>query len=139
MNELINTILINQEININDAIKRESEYLKTLLIIKQNNLMNNQINNNNMNFNPFMFQSNPLMIVPPIYQMNNHPINIGNSRLEQNNTSNNCDSNIVFINVIFSHLYGIKTTIVCKPDEKIWEMVKKYREKSNDYEKIIFS
>ena len=71
VNQLINTILVNQEINIFDEIKKESEDLKSLLIIKQNNLMNQNNINNNMNFNPFNFQQSPLMAMPPIYQMNN--------------------------------------------------------------------
>ena len=48
VNKLINTISINEEININVEIKKESEYLNSLLIIKQNNLLN-QININNTN------------------------------------------------------------------------------------------
>ena len=58
INNLINTQLIDNEISINNDIKTESECLKSLLNIKQTNLMNqmNQINqNNNFNANPFMF------------------------------------------------------------------------------------
>ena len=43
VNKLINTQLINEEISINNEIKKESEFLNSLLNIKQNNLMN-QIN-----------------------------------------------------------------------------------------------
>jgi len=137
VNKLINTISINEEININVEIKKESEYLNSLLIIKQNNLLN-QINiNNNMNFNPFMFQPNPMMNLVQNNQMDNNFFNMGNSQFELNSNANNLDSDnknkISFINIIFSHATGMKTTVVCKSDEKVSEMIKKYREKSNDY------
>ena len=139
VNKLINTISIYEEININVEIKKESEYLNSLLIIKQNNLVN-QINiNNNMNFNPFMFQPNPMMNLVQNNQMDNNFFNMGNSQFELNSNANNLDSEnknkISFINVIFSHARGMNTTVVCKSDEKVSEMIKKYREKSNDYNK----
>ena len=43
INNLINTQLINEEIYINNEIKKESECLISLLNVKQNTL-NNQIN-----------------------------------------------------------------------------------------------
>ena len=122
MNQLINTILVYQEININDEIKKISENLKSLLIIKQNNLINQNNINNNINFNPFNFQQNPLMTVPQIYQANNNPIN-------QINVPNENQ----FFNIIFNHAFGTKTTLVCKPEEKVSEMIRRYREKTNDY------
>ena len=122
VNQLINTILVNQEINIIDEIKKESEDLKSLLIIKQNNLMNQNNINNNMNFNPFNFQQNPLMTVPPIYQMNNNPI-------DQINIPNQDK----FFNVYFQQVTGAKTVLVCKEQEKVSEMIRRYREKTNDY------
>ena len=122
VNQLINTILVNQEINIIDEIKKESEDLKSLLIIKQNNLMNQNNINNNMNFNPFNFQQNPLMTVPPIYQMNNNPI-------DQINIPNQDK----FFNVFFQHVSGARTVLVCKEQEKVSEMIRRYWEKTNDY------
>ena len=121
VNQLINTILVYQEININDEIKKESENLKSLLIIKQNNLINQNNINNNINFNLFNFQQNPLMTVPQIYQANNNPIN-------QINVSNENK----FFNIFFNHARGTKTTVVCKAEEKVSEMIRRYREKSND-------
>jgi rubrerythrin len=56
INNLINTKLINQEIYINNEIKKESEFLNSLLNIKQNILINPL--NNNINYNPFIIQSN---------------------------------------------------------------------------------
>ena len=121
MNQLINTILVYQEININDEIKKISENLKSLLIIKQNNLINQNNINNNMNFNPFNFQPNPLITVPQIYQANNNPINQINVPNENK-----------FFNIFVNHEFGAKTTVVCKPEEKVSEMIRRYREKSND-------
>ena len=57
--------LIDDEISINNEIKTESECLKSLLFIK-----NQQINsNNNLNFKPLIVQQN-LQINPPLINMN---------------------------------------------------------------------
>ena len=57
-NKLINTFDINQEILINNELKKESEFLLSLLNIKQNEMMNQMAINNNMNFiNPMMNQN----------------------------------------------------------------------------------
>ena len=48
VNKIINTQIINEEISINNEIKKESECLNSLLNIKQNYLMN-QFNQNNFN------------------------------------------------------------------------------------------
>ena len=63
-NELINTFDLNQEILISNDIKKEADFLLSLLNIKQS-AMNNQMSiNNNMNlFNPMMnpnFNNNQL-------------------------------------------------------------------------------
>ena len=53
INNLINTQLINQEIYINNEIKKESELLVSFLIEKQKYVISqNSINNNNIN--PFL-------------------------------------------------------------------------------------
>ena len=54
-NKLINTYEINQEISINNEIKKETEFLLSLLNIKNSAMMNQMGMNNNMNFfNPMM-------------------------------------------------------------------------------------
>ena len=118
VNQLISTILVYQEININEEIKKESENLKLLLIIKSNNLINQNNINNNMNFNPFNW-----MTVPKIYQMNNNPIG-------QFNIPNDDKC----LNVFFEHPYIEKMHLTSKPDEKVSELIKRYREKANDYD-----
>ena len=64
INNLINTQLINEEIFINNEIKKESECLISLLNVKQKELLNQM--NNNINLNPFMFQPNNMMNITPI-------------------------------------------------------------------------
>ena len=48
-NKLINTYEINQEISINNEIKKETEFLLSLLNIKNSTMMN-RMAMNNMNF-----------------------------------------------------------------------------------------
>ena len=131
INNLINTQLINEEISINNEIKKESECLISLLNIKQNTLMN-QINmNNNMNFNPFMIQPN-LMI--PNFQ----PINMNQMQQQMimnnfNNIQNNNYDNNFFLNLTFIDDSGKETIVQTNPNEKVSEIIEKYKKKANDY------
>ena len=127
INNLINTQLIDDEISINNEIKTESKCLKSILNIKQNNLMNQQINlNNNFNVNPFIAQPN-LQMNQPIINMN--PI-----------ISNDINSfpNEEIINVKFEHASGNLLNIRINPNEKISELIKRYREKSKDFNNNMF-
>ena len=132
INNLINTQLLNEEVSINNEIKKESECLISLLNIKQNTLMN-QINiNNNMNFNPFMIQPNLMMAnIQPINmnQMQQQIIMNNFNNMETNNELNNC-----FLNIKFSNVSGNKTLVLSKPNEKVSEVIEKYRKKANDYD-----
>ena len=124
INSLINTQLIDNEISINNDIKTESECLKSLLNIKQTNLMNqmNQINqNNNFNANPFMLQPNlfinsPIMNINPMIQNDNNPK----------------------INIRFRHCSGFNTIITFEQNAKISDLIKEYRKRTNDFEENIF-
>ena len=124
INNLINTQLIDNEISINNDIKTESECLKSLLNIKQTNLMNqmNQINqNNNFNANPFMLQPNlfinsPIMNINPMIQNDNNPK----------------------INIRFIHSSGLNTIITFEQNAKISDLIKEYRKRTNDFEENIF-
>ena len=138
INRLINTILINDEIFINNEIKKESEYLNSLLITKQNNLIN-QINiNNNINLNPFMFPPNAMMVASPMIPGNNNLNVIEQPQIINDNNINNLDlQKTQKINVVFNRAEG-SINLQCKPDEKISEVIKKYREKTNDYNNNIF-
>ena len=113
INNLINTQNIYEEINFNNEIKKESEFIISLLTIKQNKL-NNQINlmnqGFNMNLNPFNFNANMMAINQP-----------------------NFESNI--ITVIFKQDWIKRPiTVNCSLDEKISNIIEKYRKKSGDYD-----
>ena len=131
---LINNLLINQEIYINNEIKKESEFLNSLLTIKQKSLINPM--NNNINFNPFVFQPN---IMNNGAQININPNQFGHQPIIQNNfnynfeSNNNKEKNIKKINVNFRHISGKETLLICKVNEIISEVIVRYREKSNDY------
>ena len=132
INNLINTQLIDNEISINNDIKTESECLKSLLNIKQTNLMNqmNQINQkNNFNANPFMLQPN-LFINPP----NINPMIQNNFNSFYNNNLNNNPK----INVTFILPSGFKKLIVFEQDTKISEVIKEYRKRTNDFGENFF-
>ena len=134
INNLNNTQLINEEIFINNEIKKESECLISLLNIKYNTLNSQNNINNNINFNPFMFQQNPVMNVQNI---NINPIK-QQIYPEHLNIHGSYNDNNDIINVKFEHMYGKKTVLVCRINEKFSDVVKKYREKANDYENNLF-
>ena len=113
INNLINTQNIYEEINFNNEIKKESDFIFSLLNIKQNKL-NNQINQMyqdfNMNLNPFDF-------------------NVNMMAMNQPNISRN------IINIFFNQMWTNEIyTIECSPDEKIEILIQKYRIKSGDYD-----
>ena len=118
INNLINTQLINEEIFINNEIKKESECLISLLNVKQKELLNQM--NNNINLNPFMFQPNNLMNIPP---MNINQMNIGQPQI-----------NINKLNIMFEREFDSPRIIVIKAhnNETVSNIIKKYQEKSND-------
>ena len=108
INNLINTQLVNEEIFINNEIKKESEFLNSLLNLKQNSLMNQ-----NHNFNDMILQNNLMMN----FQPNIIPINVQEQQINQNNKNgfqNNCGENNRIINVRFIQETGKKFNIICK-------------------------
>jgi len=135
INNLINTQLINEEIYINNEIKKESECLISLLNVKQNTL-NNQINiNNNINPNSFMFQQN-FMENP--FHLNINPLQQQAIDNNLNDNEQNNRDNIRIINIKFVHTLGKETIVQSNLNEKISEIIKKYKEKSNDYQDNFF-
>ena len=128
INNLINTQLVHEEIFINNEIKKESECLNFLLCEKQNNIMNQ-----NNNLNPFMIHPNIMMNVQPA---NILPIQFDQQQIIQNNLNNVENSkydNRKIFNIIFCQESGKKFIINCKPNEKVSDVIKEYREKSNDH------
>ena len=139
VNKLINTQLINEEISINNEIKKESECLNSLFNIKQNNLMN-QINQNN--FNKLMFQQNQMMFPsPPIVPVNMNPFSPQKPKMFLNNNfqnnfenfSNKNNSVNDYYNCVFRLINGKCFVFVCKPSEKVVDVIEKYRERTKDY------
>ena len=110
---------------INNEIKKESEYLSSLLNSKQIRLMNQ--NNNNINSNPFIFQQNIMMNIPQMHL----------NQIEQNNFNpeNNKENNEPTINVRFiqENDHDKIFTIQCNPNEKISDVIEKYRQRADDY------
>ena len=119
INNFISTQLINEEIFINNEIKKESECLISLLNVKQKELLNQM--NNNINLNPFMIQPNNIMNIPP---MNINQMNIGQPQI-----------NINKLNIMFEREFDSPRTIViaAQNNETVSNIIKKYQEKSNDY------
>ena len=88
--------------------------------------MNQQINsNNNLDFSPFMVQPNLQM---------NLLMNNMNQINHNQNFLNPIPKNQNIINVKFVHSSGKISLIHISPDEKILELIKKYREKTQDFE-----
>ena len=134
INNLINTQMINQEIILNNEIKKECEFINSLLNIKQKSLMQNNIQN--INFNQNIPQNNM------IFGMNNPQINMmyfqNLNENEINNPVNNDEITVIFKNTISNK----NCVVYCKYSDKIAKIIEKYREKSNDYEeneKFIFN
>jgi len=108
---LINTKSLKNEREINNQIKKESEYLNSLLDIKENAL-SKQININNRLY------PNPL-------------------KFEQAKIKNDV-SKLFTINVQFYKATGITTILQCKPNEKVSDIINRYRVKANDFEQNRF-
>ena len=139
--ELSNKLIINEEILIGNEIKNETEFLISLLNIKKNELNQQNYINNNLNvqmFNPINYNAN----------------NFNNNNLINNNFNNNIHqldqqmvqqqiknfnpleslNNEPVINVKFIQKHtGNLVLIQCNPNEKISDVIEKYREKSGDY------
>ena len=137
INNLINTQLINQEIYINNEIKKESELLVSFLIEKQKYVISqNSINNNNIN--PFLMPQPNLMMNAP--QMNINPIKIPQVEIIDNNLNNleNANQKNV-LNIKFEQLYSGKIYIVqCFDNDRICDVIEMYRKKANDYNDNFF-
>ena len=130
-NNLINTQSINEEININNEIKKECEFINSLLNIKQNNLMNqNNLNYNNNNLNPFMLQQNSISNDQQM-NLNVNQFNFNPHQQIHNNFKNGNLIQILFLN----DRTGKLTVITCNPFEKVSELIEKYKYKANDYDK----
>ena len=109
---------------------------KQIILINQNNM--NNIINNNINFNPLVFPQNFVMNnMPP---MNLNQFNIAPQQMMQNNVNNfenNDESLGQTINVTFVHFSG-RTNLICKSNEKLSDVIKRYSERNNDFDDNLF-
>ena len=105
----------------------------------------NQFNQNN--FNNLILQQNQMMFPPsPIITVNKNPFDQDQPQMFQQINSFNNNGNFLnkdnvvreYYNCIFKNPNGKIITLICKPNEKVEDVIKKYREKAQDYEEIIF-
>ena len=117
---LINTFDINEEIPINNEIKKETEILISLLNIKKNSLMNPMFSNNNMNFmNPMMNQNNNLI---------NNQMNTQQQLQEQIKQMKEQEELNKTINIEFEFNGNVKF-MQCKLGEKLGNVFERFRQK----------
>ena len=149
-NKLFSTININEEIFINNELKKEVEFLSSLLNIKNNAMMNQMAMNN---FNPMMNQN---------YAINNNNLQqlmqqqlmqmqqmMQQQQMQQEMLMNQQNKNIqkekeisTIINVFFRKGKDKRYFVQCHFNEKIANVIKKYRNMTNDFtdtEKFIFN
>ena len=133
INYLNSTLLIDQEIFINNEIKKECDTLSTFLNEKQKYLLNPMGLNNNIN--PFLMPHPIAMMNAP--QMNINPIQMPQNLLNNNNKNNNLDNfdQVATINIKFEQKsLPYKVYIVhCNINDRICDVIEKYRNKANDY------
>ena len=137
INNLINTQLINQEIYINNEIKKESELLSSFLIEKQKYVISQNSINNNI-INPFLMPQPNLMMNAP--QMNINPIKIPQVEIIDDNLNNlENASQKKFINIKFVQTQSGKIYMLqCFDNDRICDVIEMYRKKANDYNDNFF-
>ena len=120
-NNLINTSDVNQEISINEELIKQSQFLLKLLNIKKNLIYGQNFQNNNIN----IFNSMPNQINMFSY--------LNNDQLQEIIPRNDMVSTQVFqkeiINLRLRNFRGIDITILCSTDEKVSELIQKYKNK----------
>ena len=135
INNLNSTLLIDQEIFINNEIKKECDILSSFLTEKQKYLLNPIGINNNIN--PFLMPHPNTMMNAP--QMNINPIQMPQVQLFNNNQNNfENDFQNKIINIKFRRDIGELFVIHCHINERICEIIEKYRKKANDYNDNFF-
>ena len=135
INNLNSTLLIDQEIFINNEIKKECDTLSSFLNEKQKYLLNLMGINNNIN--PFLMPHPNTMMNAP--QMNINPIQMPQVQLFNNNQNNfENDFQNKIINIKFRRDIGELFVIHCHINERICEIIEKYRKKANDYNDNFF-
>ena len=139
-NKLINTNNINEEIFINNELKKETDFLLSLLNIK-NNAMMNQMSFNNMNFfNPMMnpnFVNNiqiQQMIQQQLMQMQ-QMMQQQQIQQEEMLMKQQIENQNQSIDVLFRYyLEGLpkNVRIKCRMKDKVSDVIERYRNEAND-------
>ena len=134
--KLTSIIDINDELSINNEIKNISDFLSSLLNIKKN-LMNKKDNSIILpNQNVMNNEKNQQAAAPEISSFHIILQNEENDNNKDIEHSNNFLSNFksTQIRVIFRQANGrFASSVFCLPEEKIANVIDKYRNKSGDY------
>ena len=148
-NKLFSAININEEILINNELKKEVEFLSSLLNIKNNAMMNQMIMNNNMNnFNPMMnqnfalnnnqlqqlMQQQLLQMQQMIQQQQMEQEMLMNQQMENKHKEEVVPENIL---VIFRTGNRKDEMVQCNINEKMSKVIERYRKKASDFSKTI--
>ena len=140
-NKLNNSFDINEEILIGNEIKNETEFLLSLLNIKKSELNQQNYINNNLNvqmFNPSNYNAknfNDNNLINNNFNNNIHQLDqqMVQQQIKNFNPLESLNNEPV-INVKFIQKHtGNLVLIQCNPNEKISDVIEKYREKSGDY------
>ena len=158
-NKLINISDVIEEIMINNEIKNETECLLSLLNIKKNEI-NNINNQGNMNFNmnnnyqemdyqKMKLEQDKMLAQLQIQHQNMMAQHMAKRQAQLNrilNIMGNNDYQKTMINVTFRESGNISqpsaVTVQCNPEEKVSDIIEKYRNKANDHDeskKFVFN
>ena len=119
-NKLLNTFNIDEEILLNNEIKKETEILISLLNLKKNSMMNAPFQNNNINFiNPMINPNNIMQNIFMQQQMMNQLLNIQKQKEKFD------------LQVIFQK-NSLSIVVSCNFNEKMQNVIERYRNKSGD-------
>ena len=132
--KLVNIIDINEEISINNEIKNTSDFLSSLLNIKKNltNKKDNPTVLSNQNIiNNEEIQQDAAPEISSFHIILQNKEKNKNNDLEKKYLSN---FDIRQIKVIFRQANGrFASNVYCLPDEKIANVIDKYRNRSGDF------
>ena len=131
-NKLINTFNPSEEISINYELKKEVDFLLTLLTKKMNSPMNQiPMDNNNMNLINQMYNNNINLVQQQQMQM------IPNQLMFQQQPKEKA-----FITIFFRKRNEKPLFIQCHMNEKIRDVIQRYRNESmipDNHEKFIYN
>ena len=121
-NKLINTFNPSEEISINYELKKEVDFLLTLLTKKMNSPMNQiPMNNNNMNLINQMYNNNINLVQQQQMQMMQQQLMFQQQQMLQQQAEN------AFITLEFRKTNNKSIKIQCQMNDKIRDVIQKYR------------